>query len=359
MRCSHSEALQLVKLQAQVRAHQRACLPIARILLLLIFCWVYACPSFCQDGGSEVSQFRGNGAEITVTVRDATGEPLTSEAMVKIIRDGSIPSAQGETSRGRAVLVVRTLGEFTVIVKAAGYEEAQKDVSMTVSGRVEVDVTLRRSSRGASAIGVPGRPTLAPRAQKTVDKGLEALSADKLPDAEKYAAEAMRLAPGHPDVLYMQGVLLLKQQKWVEAQSVLEKATQIDPNHARAFAALGMALYDQGKYGEAVAPLEKSLSLQSQSGGAWETRWTLAKAYYLHEQYDAALEMSEEALAGSKGKAPEIALLVAQSLTAVGKYEEAAQVLRDFLKQHGDRKDAATAQRWLERLTASGKIRAN
>jgi hypothetical protein len=58
-------------------------------------------------------------------------------------------------------------------------------------------------------------------------------------------------------------------------------------------------------------------------------------------------------------KAPEIGLLVAQPLTAVERYEDAAQVLRAFLRDHGDRREAMTARRWLERLTASAKIRAN
>jgi tetratricopeptide (TPR) repeat protein len=333
-------------------------------LVLASFCLVFALPGICQDNGSEVSEFRGNGAEISVTVRDATGEPLTSEAMVKLYRDGSIPSGSAETSRGRAALIVNFVGEFTVIVKAAGYEDAQKDVSARVSGRYAVDVFLRRISIDGTAAGgglggVPGRPVLAPKAKKAVDKGLEALGAEKMGDAEKYVGEAMRLAPGHPDVLYMQGVLSLKERNWTEAQTALEKATQIDPNHARAFAALGMALCDQGKYDEAIAPLEKSLALQSESGGAWETRWTLAKAYYQREHYEEALRTSQEALAESKGKAPEISLLVAQSLTAVGRYEEAARMLREFLKGRGDRKEAGTARRWLEKLTSSGKIQAN
>ena len=69
--------------------------------------------------------------------------------------------------------------------------------------------------------------------------------------------------------------------------------------------------------------------------------------------------MSQDALAASHGKAPEIALLVAQSLTAVGRYEAAAQTLREFVKDYGDRREAETARRWLERLTANGKIRSN
>jgi Tfp pilus assembly protein PilF len=326
-------------------------------VLLVVFCLGFGLPGFCQDTGSEVSEYRGNGVEITVTVRDATGEPLTSEATVQVLRDGSVPSAQGETSRGRALLVVRSFGEFTVTVKAAGYEEAQRDLSLRVAGRVEVDVVLRRITNGATPAGVPGRPMLAPKAKTALDKGLEALGADNLPEAEKYVGESMRLAPGHPDVLYVQGLLSMKQQKWADAQSALEKATQIDPSHARAFAALGMTLCDQAKYGEAIGQLEKSLQLDTV--GSWETRWTLAKAYYQHEQYDDALKMSQEALTGSNGKAPEVALLVAQSLTAVGRYEDAAKTLREFLKEHGDRKEAGTARRWLERLTASVKIQKN
>jgi tetratricopeptide (TPR) repeat protein len=317
---------------------------------------LFAFPASGQDNGSEANEFHGKGSEITVTVRDGSGEPISTAALVKLYRDGTTLSRQGETSRGSTILVVNNVGEFTVIVEAAGYENAQKQVSIQVPGRTQVDFYLRRLSDAGSAAGVPGRPVLAPKAKEALEKGLRALSADKMGDAEKYVGEAMRLAPGHPDVLYVQGVLCLKERNWAEAQKALEKATQIDPSLARAFTALGMALCDQGKCDAAIAPLEKSLQLDASSG--WETRWTLAKAYYQQEKYDEALKMSQEALAGSNGKAPEIALLVAQSLTAVGRYEDAAQELRDFLRDHGDRREAGTARRWLQGLTASRKIRA-
>jgi Tfp pilus assembly protein PilF len=349
---------QQVNERSGIRAEEHARLCVVRFLPAMLACVVvWPVAGRCQDTGSEANEFRGNGAEITVTVRDSSGEPLSSPAMVRLYREGTIPSGQGATSRGRAVFVVTSLGEFTVVVEAAGYQSGQKDVSVPVAVRTQVDVYLRRDSVSASgnSVGGPGRPLLAPKAKEAFDKGLRALSADKIREAEKYVGEAMRLAPGHPDVLYVQGVLCLKRHDWAQAQSALEKATQIDPNHARAFAALGMALSDQGKYEAAIAPLEKSLQLDVAVG--WETHWALAKAYYQGEKYDVALKTSQVALAESNGKAPEIELLVAQSLTAVGRYEDAAQGLREFLKDHGDRTEAATARRWLEKLTASGKIR--
>jgi len=357
MACSYKGAPKSVRVLAQVRVwvFVRRCS--ARFLLLVVPPVLIAIPTYCQDRGSAESEFRGNGAELTVTVHDSSGEPISAAAVVKVYRDGTILSRQGETSRGHAVLVVNSLGEFTVIVEAAGFESAQQQVTINAAGRAQVDVYLRRLSSDRTAVGVPGRPRLAPKAKEALEKGLQALSAGKTEEAEKYVSEAVRLAPSHPDVLYVRGVLFLKQRDWRQAQNVLETATQIDPNHARAYAALGMALCDQGKYDAAIPPLEHSLQLDA--AGTWETRWTLAKAYYQHSQYGDALKVSQEALAESDGKAPEIALLVAQSLTAVGRYEDAAKVLREFLREHGDRREAATARRWLERLTASAKIQPN
>ena len=357
MRCSLNGAHKAGLIAARHRATACGSISISRYLSAILTCLMFALPSFSQDSGSEVTEFHGSGAEITVTVHDSSGEPIATPALVKLYRGGTLLSRQGQTSRGSAILVVNTLGEYTVIVEAAGYGNLQKELSIGANGRMQVDLYLRPISAAGNNVGVPGRPVLAPKAKEALEKGLQALGAHKMKDAEKYVAEAMRLAPGHPDVLYVQGVLSLNQRNWPRAQTDLEKATRIDPQFARAFAALGMALCDEGKCKEAIAPLEKSLQLDAT--GTWETRWTLAKGYYQNARYEEALKMSKEALAASNGKAPEIALLVAQSLTAVGRYDDAAQVLREFLKDHAGHRDAATARRWLAALAANGKIRAH
>ena len=329
--------------------------PNSGFLLSLLLGLLFAFPCSAQDTGPAAGDLYGRGVTISVVVHDPSGEPISSVAVVKLLR-GTIPSGQAETTRGRAELLVYDLGEFTVVVQAPGYASVQQELSIHAAGKAEVDVYLHALS--ANPTGVPGRPLLAPKAKKAVDEGLQALGADNLAEAQKHASEAMRLAPGHPDVLYLQGVVFLKQRDWPRAQEVLEKAIQVDPSHANAFAALGMALCDQGKYEAAVAPLEKALQL-SPAPLSWDTRWALAKTYYQQARYDQALQMSQAALSSSNGKAPEIELLVAQSLTAVGRYEDAARALREFLRDHADRREAATARRWLDRLAASGKIHAN
>lgn len=331
---------------------QHALLQIPQYLTPILIC-LLASPfsALCQDSSNEGTMLRGDRAEISVTVRDSSGEPISAPASVKLYHDGILVE-QKAAPHGRAFFIPQTLGNFGIIAEATGYKAGQKDISLNVPVKTEVDVYLQSSTN--DTIGVPGKPLLAPKAKEAFDKGLQAINADKLDVAEKYVGEAMKLAPGHPDVLFVQGVLYLRRHNWTEAQGALEKATQLDPDNPRAFAALGMAFANQRKYEEAIPPLEKSLQLQP---GGWETQWTLAKAYYHHQQYGDALKASQQALVESNGKAPEIELLVAQSLTAVGQYENSAKALREFLKNHGDRPEAATARRWLENLANSGRIR--
>jgi cytochrome c-type biogenesis protein CcmH/NrfG len=166
--------------------------------------------------------------------------------------------------------------------------------------------------------------------------------------------EAAKLAPNHPDVLYLQGVVCLRKNSFAKAQASLETAAQLDPNNSRTLSALGMAYVDQNKYEQAVPVLEHSLQLEANS---WDAQWTLARAYYHQQNYDGALKEAQEALKGSHGAAPDIELLVAQSLTAVGRYEEAAETLRSFLKNHPKDASADKARRWLDRLAEDGKIK--
>ncbi len=329
----------------------------ARLLVVVVCGLFLPLAVVCQDNGSAEKEWFGNGVAISVTVHDDSGAPISSAASVKLLR-GTLPVAQANTSQGSAALIVNRLGDFTVIVNAPGFREAQKDIFVNGTGSAQVDVYLRRAADGDKMSGVGARPILAPKAQEALKKGLEALSTDKTAEAEKQIALAMKLAPGNPDVLYAEGVLLIKARKWAEAQSLLEKATQIDPSHARAFSALGMALFDQGKYEAATGPLEKSLQLDSAGNSpiAWESQWALAKVQYKRGEYSESARLSQSALTGSHGKEPTIALLLAQSLTALAQYDEAARVLNELLRTSGETKEAATARRWLESLARDGKI---
>lgn len=345
-----------IRLEPFVKAAMNSfaqCERLLTLLVLLVFVVAFLPPSpaAVQDRSAEVNTPRGDRAEIAVTVRDTQGRIILSPATVKVYHSGVL-TAQEATSEGRAFFILHGLGDYVVNVEATGYKTAQKDISVRIAVRDEEDIYLRSSSATEADSNVPGKPLLAPKAKEALEKGLEALKDNKLDEAQKHLEEAMKLAPSHPDVLYGRALVYLKRSDWANAQTLLEKATQVDPKHALAWSALGMAFVNAGKFDRAIPPLQESLALEP---AKWETHWALAKAYYNQQQYEQAVKESQEGWTESHGASPEIELLLAQSLTAVGRYQDAVLALRDFLKNHPDGPRADTARRWLEQLTAELK----
>jgi len=311
---------------------------------------LFACPlARCQV--NTIPGNRGRQVQIDVTIRDSSGEIVSEQAHVELFLNGT-PCDQRSTSNGRVTFSISDLGRFTAVVTAPGYQPGQGELSVSEPVKVEMEVDLEREHAGIAAVGAEA--ILAPKAREALDKGMQALREEKLEAAEKALDQAAKLAPNNPQVLYEQGVLALKKLDWAKAQSALERVTQMQPNSAGALAALGMALCNQKKYAAAIPPLEKSLALEPAAG--WQTHWSLAESYYHNQRFAEALKVSEQAEAKSNGEVPAVDLLVARSLTAVGRYEDSAKVLRELVKNHGDGPEGATARRFLERLAADGKI---
>jgi tetratricopeptide (TPR) repeat protein len=312
----------------------------------------FLCPLVrCQT--SSINRNHAGSVEIDVTIHDRSGEILSVPANVKLFLNG-IPCNEGLTSNGRISFAMSDLGKYTVVVDAAGYNSGQADVKVPEPQKVQLEITLQREASSNPAPRPEDNLILAPKAKEALERGMQALRDDKLVDAEIALDESIKLAPNNPHVLYVQGLLYLKKHDWAKAQSALEKTTAMEPNSASALAALGMALCDQKKYAEAIPPLEKSLGLNPASG--WETHWSLAESYYRTERFDEALKVSQQAEVVANGQVPQVDLLVARALTAVGRYEDSAKVLRELLKNHGDDPEAVTARRFLQRLTTDGKI---
>lgn len=322
-------------------------------LLLSATVCLFSGPGHCQDSGDQGIMMQGDRAEISVTIRNTSGEIIGAPVTVKLLKNG-IPSDQSSTSHGRAFFIPRGLGEFTVEVEATGYKPTQKDISVRIAGKFEIEIILQRELGANETSGIPPKPILAPKAQEAFSKGSQALREGKLDAAKKYLDKAVQLAPSNPDVLYVQGMLFMRQYNWNAAQSVLQKSDQLAPNQARVLAALGMTLCNEKKYSDAIPLLEKSRQLEPAAG--WETNYALAKSYYYSERYEEALKTVEAARASAHTLVPQVELLLAQCLTALSRYRDSAEVLREFLKTHPTDPDAATAKRWLDGLTANGKI---
>jgi TolA-binding protein len=278
--------------------------------------------------------------------------------LVRLFSADGMPLGQvSVVSGGEATFRGTPQGSYKVEVEASGYAAAHGNATLPMAGEIHVEIYLRPEPASEPII-LPeaGIPVLAPRAKKELDAGLEALRKKDYGEAQKHLEKAQQMAPMHPDVLYLLGSLCARMNDLPRAEDLLGKATQMEPRHAHAQAALGVVLANERKFDAAVPPLGKALELDEKS---WEARWALARCYYNQKKFQPALEQSRRALQDSNGQAPEIALVAAASLTALGKYEDSAAMLREFLQQYPDHAGAARARRWLERLQAAGKIKEN
>jgi Flp pilus assembly protein TadD len=318
---------------------------IRRLALTILVCQIsFALPALGQDAGGRPSA--GTNSDVSVHVRTPAGDPLSVPAIVLLFKSDGTPHGR-TTAQGITPVVFSHLapGGYYVEVSAPGFQTTREEVSVPVT--TDVDVYMRPEPSASASAAPSGPPILAPKARKELEQGLEALRGNDLKGARKRLDRATELAPGHPDVLYLLGVLYIRLNDVPQARSALEKATQLDPNHARALAALGTVLSNQGDYAKAVPVLRRAMELNDR---AWETQWTLASAEYHERQFEQARDHARQALKTAQGKAPEIQLLLAQTLVALGERGKAAQELESFLRTYADHGQAPLARQWLVRL---------
>lgn len=242
------------------------------------------------------------------------------------------------------------LGSYIVEVTAPGYQIITEEIEiLSAQPRVPFFITLlpERSGLGIPAVP-PGPPLLTPKARKALDQALEALRGGDLEKAGKRLEAARKLAPNHPDVSYLLGMLSLQRNNLPEAQSHLEKALTMYPRHGAARAALGEIFLRRGDLAQAVSNLEQALAYEPDT---WQARGLLAAIYLRQNQPEKARPHAQRAVELTKGKVPGFRLLLARVLAGLGKTEAAALQLRSLLQDHPDAPDSAEARRLLSRLS--------
>lgn len=285
---------------------------------------------------------------LVVRVRDAMGVPLAGQALVRLYSNFTTVQLTWPTrDNGQAIFTDIPPGNYRVEVRASGYETTDEEVFVAVGGTSYAFINLRPESAVKPAT-IPASPALlTPKARKEVEKGLKALQANDLKEAQKRLRRAFKLAPGHPDVNYLLGVLYLRLNDSDQAKRHLEKAVAFHPDHAAALTALGALFYHQHDFPGVIRVLERALVLDPAS---WQGHSTIARAYYAESQFEKACTHAERALELGKDKAPDVQVLLGQVLVALGQREEAAQELESFLRRHPQHRAAATARRLLEQL---------
>ena len=322
----------------------------SKLPLLFCFLSVFLCPRITSAQGPTFPKVEARG-QVVVRVKDSDGSPMGLQAQVTLHSTSFLTNITVTTTdAAQALFTGLPAGEYVVEVSAVGYRTAEAQAFIGVNRETEnVEVVMIPELSRAEMAGAPGPPVLAPKALKETEKGLQALQAGKLDEAETHLKRALQLAPGFPDVNYLMGVLWIQRHDAAQARGYLEKTVQLAPKHAPALLALGEAEYLQKDYAHALESLEQSLNIKPTS---WRAHWLAGAASYQLGDYKKSREHARDALLVGQEKAERARLLLGEAQVALGEREAALATLEQFLREQPNAPQAATAKELIARLRA-------
>jgi tetratricopeptide (TPR) repeat protein len=292
---------------------------------------------------------------VVIKVRAPNGVPLGSQAFVRLTqhtRPGEITTTT--RSGGEAIFHNIPVGTYGVIVSAPGFRDTREEIEvLTTAPTVSFYVILRPE---ASPSDAPAGLVLAPKAQEKMDRALKAIREKDWKEAYMRLEEVSRLAPGHPDVHYLLGVVYKNLNENEKAQEHLERATAIHPRHRQAWATLGDVLIQQQKYAAAITALENALELEPNS---WHAHALLASACYQEKRYVEARDYARRGMELAQGKSAELRLLLGQVLVALGDLEKSKEPLGLFVREYPKHPWAGRAKRLLREIEQRDKRAGN
>jgi len=227
-----------------------------------------------------------------VTAQGERGTPIGVTVSVETYDGKSVDEVAANGQGAFRVALLPATMPYRLTIKAAGYYPIRQELDL--SHNVQANLPLHpvlTPIPGAKRAEVAA-PTLtdqsAPRkARKAYEKGVRAVQAHDLPDAQRDFSEAVAVYPCYARAQTGLGVLLIGQRDLPAAEAALHKAVQCDPNFPHAFVWLGRVLNRERRFSESVTILQQGLRL---SPKAWELYDQLAAAHYSLGLYSEARE---------------------------------------------------------------------
>jgi tetratricopeptide (TPR) repeat protein len=297
--------------------------------------------------------WRGPTANVYISVREATGLPVSAKAMVKL----SCPLAGVDVSgpaQGTGAQVQFhgvPAGDCNIEVSAPGYQTAKDRTEVTqslTSHNQYVFIYLHPESESAAT---SARPPVVPLGLiKEMDKAMEAMQKKHDADARKHLDKAAKISPTNPDVAYLQGMMELDHHNLPVAEQFFQKAVSSSSSQERALLGLGYVQVQLNEAKDAAQTLEKALQMNAASERG---HLLLANAYAQLHDYAKAQEHAQRAAAFNSEYAPSSRTLLAQILAAQGNREGAKLELEGVLREYPKSPSASVARDTLASLEKS------
>ena len=220
-------------------------------------------------------------------------------------------------------------GQYELEVSAVGYLTVRKPYAVTSSfNTFRIEVTLQRDPNSVE-LKEPNAPDMPSKARKQTQRGVRALKAGNLKEAQKQLEEAYKTVPNSADVNFLLGYVYFQRKDFTQAQNFLAKAVTADHRNIQALTLLGRVRLQRGEFDAAKATLEEAVALDPDY---WMAHSLLADAYLQQHEFEKSRQQAEIAIERSKGAGNAALLVLGQALASLGKIEEAITALDTFLR---------------------------
>ena len=332
-----------------------------RLLAALAALLLHAAPAAAQDPSSipgdpsfsNSAAWRAPSANLYVSVREATGLPVNTSAMVKLSCPLAGVDVSGPAQGTSAQVQFQNVpaGDCNIEVSAQGYRTAKDRTevrqSMT-SHNQYVFIYLHPESESLTASAQP--PVVPLVLIKEMDKAMEAMQKKRDADARKHLDKAARISPTNPDVAYLQGMMELDHHNLPVAEQFFQKAVSSSHSQERELLGLGYVQVQMNQAAAAAQTLEKALQMNTTSERG---HLLLANAYAQLHEYSKAKEHAQRAAALNSENAPSARTLLAQILAAEGNREAAKLEFEGVLREYPKSPSASVARDSLASLEKS------
>jgi len=281
---------------------------------------------------------------VDIDVKGPDGAPVAGPIVVSLIRVNGSVFLTAMAKGGHVTFSNVPKSELTAQVVAPGYQTAKKASEILDKGQVKVKIDLQPMSDKEEAAADRGISALSPKAQKDLGKALEALRANKPPDARTHLEAAQRDAPNSAEVEYLFGVYSSQLNNQAQARSYWMKALELNPKHLSALLAVSQGLLQEHKAAEAMPYLNRALDTEPSS---WRVHMLLAQAYLYQGMNEDAIKQAERSMQLGHEQAASVQPLLAHALVQSGDKDRAIHVLQDYVPSHPT---DANASKLLERL---------
>lgn len=284
-----------------------------------------------------------SGTTVEVHLQEPNGTAMQAPAEIEIRKAGGEAGYTSE-ARGDGLASIRGVpaGDYTVEVRAQGYETARERLLVAPNAiSASVYVTMKPSAETAAA-AVDARPAQLPvltgKSRKELDQAIADLRDGKIESAGKHLEYPLKFAPGDPSVQYFAGLYSVDLKDYAAARQHFESAVNIFPDLVNAQIELASLLLQQlNDPAEALPHLTHAIALDASS---WRAHWLVAQAYLApggtEAKADAAKAQfhAQRAIELGKEKSAGAAVTLAFATALEGNRDEARAILEKFIHEY-------------------------